>query len=63
MGVVFTVLTVGAFGSILAHFQLKPKLIDEIVEKQLKDLVLRRSAKEVRAQQRTNYRLYLMEHC
>ncbi|KAA0067054.1 putative Retrotransposon protein [Cucumis melo var. makuwa] len=49
--------SVGKLGSLIAHFQVRPILIDRIIKAQLDDAMLRKLAEEVRQNQRLNYSL------
>ncbi|TYK15231.1 putative Retrotransposon protein [Cucumis melo var. makuwa] len=49
--------SVGKLGSLVAHFQVRPILIDRIITAQLDDARLRKLAEEVRQNQRLNYSL------
>ncbi|KAL0534029.1 hypothetical protein IC582_028306 [Cucumis melo] len=49
--------SVGKLGSLIAHFQVQPILIDRIIKAQLDDARLRKLAEEVRQNQRLNYSL------
>ena len=44
-------------GTLLAHFQLRPKLVDEVIRMQSEDPVIKKLIKEVKAQQRVDYEL------
>ncbi|KAL0561549.1 hypothetical protein IC582_001983 [Cucumis melo] len=50
-------MSVGKLGSLVAHFQVRPILIDRIIKAQLDDARLRKLAEEVRQNQRLNYSL------
>ncbi|KAL0553699.1 hypothetical protein IC582_007602 [Cucumis melo] len=49
--------SVGKLGSLIAHFQVQPILIDRIIKVQLDDAMLRKLAEKVRQNQRFNYSL------
>ncbi|KAL0544046.1 hypothetical protein IC582_019157 [Cucumis melo] len=49
--------SVGKLESLVAHFQVRPFLIDRIIKAQLDDARLRKLAEEVRQNQRLNYSL------
>ena len=44
-------------GALLAPFQLRPKLVDEVVKKQLEDRVIKKIWEEMKAQQRADFEL------
>lgn len=60
------VLLVEATGGLLAHFQVRPMLIDDIIKWQLEDPVLKKLVEEVNLKLRVDYRLQedrtLMKH-
>ena len=43
--------------ALLAHFQLRPKLVDEVIRKQTEDPVIKKLIEEVKAQQRVDFEL------
>ncbi|TYK21477.1 reverse transcriptase [Cucumis melo var. makuwa] len=49
--------SIGQLGSLIAHFQVRPILIDRIIKAQLDDAMMRKLAEEVRQNQRLNYSL------
>ncbi|KAA0042192.1 polyprotein [Cucumis melo var. makuwa] len=49
--------SVGKLGSLIAHFQVRPILIDHIIQAQLHDAMLRKLAEEVRLNQSLNFTL------
>ena len=50
-------LKVTGTGTLLAHFQLRPKLVDEVIRKQITDPVINKLIEEVKAQQRVDFEL------
>ena len=46
----------------MAHFQLRPKLVDEVIKKQLEDPEIRKLIKEVKAQPRVDFELRPKEY-
>ena len=50
-------LEVTGTGALLAHFQLKPKLVDEVVKRQMADPMISKLVEEVKTQQRTDFEL------
>ena len=43
--------------ALLAHFKLRPKLVDKVVKKQLEDPIIRKLLEEVKVQQRVDFKL------
>ena len=50
-------LKVTGTGALLAHFQLKPKLVDEVIKRQMTDPTVNKLIEEVKTQQRTDFEL------
>ena len=50
-----TTLSVTSDGALWAHFQLRSKIVDEVIKKPLEDPEIRKLIEEVKAQQRINF--------